>query len=233
MFNIFGAKDKSIIDASTLQRILDEVLSTRLERLGLKKVTNYTWHEPGTKEIRHGFSYSHLKGAAGTFTWGANLDFLPTVSGSSIVYHKSPKKYLHHLFEWTDEYAMSFAGGEIAGGITTHWGKTDARKSILKLFDRYESKIEDWFNKASSIQNILEIAECQASTPKLYRHHSPDPNYILAFLYAKANEVDKAMKLFDSLSNVTLDKHEHLREKLRIKLQLLPSRLEEIERNNP
>ena len=151
MLNILSRNNNSLIDAVTLQQILDEVLSPRLERLGLTKATNYLWHVPAVKEIRQGFSYLLLKGAQGTFTWGVNIDFLPMILSGKVVYHKSAKKYIHHLFEWTDEYAGSFTGGKLAGGVTTHFGLQEAKKSISALFQRYEPKIADWFDKATTV----------------------------------------------------------------------------------
>ena len=117
MLNIFRST-KSIINAKTLQQLLDEILTPGLERMGLTKATNYSWHEQTLKEIRRGFSYNQLKGAAGTFTWGVNLDFLPIAYRNKIEYHKSAKKYAHHIFEWTNEYSNSFVGGHLQDGVT-------------------------------------------------------------------------------------------------------------------
>lgn len=218
MFNIFSRNNKSLIDAVTLQQILDEVLSPRLERLGLTKAANYLWHEPTVKEIRQGFSYSLLKGAQGTFTWGVNLDFLPMISSGKVVYHKSAKNYVHHLFEWTDEYASSFSGGQIAGGVTTHFGLQEARKSITTLFERYKPKITSWFDTAKSLENLIDIAERQVSIGKHYDIHHPRLKYVLAYLYAKANQFDKATRSFVTLSDYEFRNNEELKAKLKAKL---------------
>jgi hypothetical protein len=218
MINIFSRNNKSLIDAATLQQILDDVLSPRLERLGLKKATNYLWHEPAVKEIRQGFSYSLLKGAQGTFTWGLNLDFLPMISSGKVVYHKSAKKYVHHLFEWTDEYAGSFTGGKLAGGVTTHFGLQEAKKSIEALFQRYELKIANWFDTTATVENLIDIAERQVSIGEHFNIHHPRPKYVLTFLYAKANQHDKATKMFDTLCNHEFNNNEEVKEKLKTKL---------------
>lgn len=221
MLNIFSRNNKSLIDAATLQQILDEVLSPRLERLGLTKATNYLWHEPTVKEIRQGFSYSLLKGAQGTFTWGVNLDFLPIIASGKVVYHKSAKKYVHHLFEWTDEYASSFSGGQLAKGVTTHFGLQEAKKSITTLFERYQPKIAKWFDTAKSLENLIDIAERQIIIGKHYDIHHPRPKYVLAFLYAKTNQFDKATKLFDTFGDDEFDNNEEVKAKLKTKLLTL------------
>src|SRR5690348_8466506 len=220
MFNIFS-NDKSVIDAKTLQQILDETLAPKLQQIGLTKATNYSWHEQTLKEIRHGFSYTHLKGATGTFTWGVNLDFLPIIHRSKLEYHKSLKKYLHHLFEWTNEYSSSFTGGQMQNGITTHWGFKAAKKSIASLFDRYEHKIIKWFDTANSIENLVDIAERQVSFGKYYDIHFPRPKYVLAFLYAKTNRLDEAIKLFEAFDLFYFDNNDELKEQIRMKLLAL------------
>lgn len=207
-----------LINAATLQAILDEILSPRLEQMGLTRSASYTWQDQSTKDIRRGFSYEHLKGGTGTFRWGVNLTFLPFVTNGKIVYHKSAKKYVHHLFEWPDEYENSFLGGNLDGGITTHWGQSEARKSINRLFSKYEKRIAAWFDKTTSFENLIDIAEMQTNNKDFYKIHSPNPQYVLAFLMAKTNQVDAALKQFDSLGAYELDMNPDLKEKLKTKL---------------
>src|SRR5688572_28974149 len=220
MLNLFSS-NKSIIDAKTLQQLLDDVLSSKLQHMGLTKTTNYSWHEQTLKEIRHGFSYTQLKGASGTFTWGLNFDFLPTANRDKIEYHKSAKKYLHHLFEWTDEYSNSFIGGQLTKGVTTHFGLRETKKSIASLFERYEKKIIKWFESATNIENLVDIAERQVSFGKYYDIHFPRPKYVLAFLYAKADRPDDAIKLFDTLDMIYFDNNLDLRQRIKVKLLML------------
>ena len=217
MLNLFS-NNKTIIDAKTLQELLDEILTPKLEQIGLTKATNYCWHEQNMKDIRNGFTYNQLKGAAGTFTWGVNLNFLPIIHSDKIEYHRTAKKYMHHLFEWTNEYSNSFIGGQLKNGVTTHFGIKEARKSIINLFDKYEKTIAKWFDTAKTVENLIDIAERQVSVGKYYDIHHPRPNYVLAFLYAKANQIDKAVKLFDTLDNNEFGNNEDLRIKVKSKL---------------
>jgi hypothetical protein len=181
-------------------------------------MTNYSWHEQTLKTIRHGFSYTHLKGASGTFTWGVNFDFLPIIYRDKIEYHKTAKKYVHHLFEWTDEYAKSFIGGQLQNGVTTHFGAKEAKRSIASLFDKYQPKIIKWFDTTNTVENLIDIAERQVGFGKYYDIHSPRPNYVLAFLYSKANRIDKAIKLFDKLDLFHFDNNEETKVKVKAKL---------------
>ena len=220
MLNLFS-NNKSIIDAKVLQELLDEILTPKLKQIGLTKSTNYSWHEQTLKEIRHGFTYNLLKGSSGTFTWGVNLDFLPILHGDKIEYHRTAKKYTHHLFEWTNEYSNSFFSGQMKNGVTTHFGFKEAKKSITILFERYEQSIIQWFDTAKTIENLVDITERQIKTGNHYNIHSPSPKYILPFLYAKKHQVDKAIELFDKLELFHFDNNESAKEKVKAKLFLL------------
>ena len=204
-----------------MQQLLDEIVTPRLQQIGLTKATSYSWHEQVLKEIRLGFSYAQLKGAAGTFTWGINLDFLPIVQHDKIEYYKSAKKYMHHLFEWTDEYSSSFIGGQLINGVTTHLGLKDSKKSIRTLFERYEPKIIKWFDNTNNLENLIDIAKRQVKFGKYYDIHFPRPKYVLAFLYAKANKSDEAIKLFDTLDLSYFGNNQEKKDQIKSKLLLI------------
>ncbi len=152
--------------------------------------------------VRQVFGYSRLKGETGTFVWGVCLDFVPTISSNSLKFHRTDKSVTQHLFEWTDEYSNSFFGGQLDGGITTHWGKRETKNSIHRLFDKYELKINNWLDRASIFENLIDIAEQQIKTGKSYNFHSPDQRLVLAFLQAKTNQLDSATK---TINHLTLD----------------------------
>ena len=141
-----------------------------------------------------------MKGETGTFVWGVCLDFVPTISSNKLKFHRTDKSVTPQLFEWTDEYSNSFFGGQLDGGITTHWGKRETKNSIHHLFDKYEQKINQWFDRASTIENLIGIAEQQIKAGKSYNFHSPDQRLILAFLQAKTNQLDNATKTINLLA---------------------------------
>lgn len=221
MLNFFGFNKPAIIDKATLIQILDETISPRLEKNGLVRTGNYQWHETTVKQIRCGFSYMHLKGAAGTFSWGVNLDFVPLVINGKIVYHKSAKNYLHHLFEWPDEYANSFYGGELNGGVTTHFGAKKARHAIVRLFNQYEEKIMAWYNRNSTLEALIQTAELQLTEGQHYNLQTPGARYILPFLYAKTKQKDSAIDFFDRLPDTKFGNNAELRNIVKEKLLLL------------
>jgi hypothetical protein len=190
---------KSPIAKETLNRILEETISTRIEKKGFKWDKNSLWFTDNKNSIRQVIKYVKLKGEAGTFFWGVCLDFVPTISDNKVIYHRSEKNVTLHLFEWTDEYANAFFGGQL-GGVTTHYGENEARQSIARLFDNYENKIFGWFENANTIDNLIRIATQQIQAEKSYTMHSPDPKFILAFLLAKAGQLDKGILTYEQLS---------------------------------
>ncbi len=197
MLNFFKAK--SPVDKETLNRILQETVSARLEKKGFKWDGSSLWFKDNKSSIKQVFQYVRLKGEQGTFAWGVCLDFVPTISGGKMKYHRTDKSVKLHLFEWTEEYANSFFGGQLGNGVATHWGETEAKQSIARLFDKYQKEILDWFESASSIDNLIEIAKRQIQTERSYIVHSPNPKFVLAFLLAKSGQLDKAMFTFEQL----------------------------------
>jgi hypothetical protein len=221
MFKLFDSPSfEPEIDAKTLQTLLDEIVTPRLLKKGFAKRGNYGWRNDNNK-FRQRIGYTRLKGAAGTFTWGVNIDFIPLVRSDRIEYYKTDKRFLLHLWEGTDEYRSSFSGGDIKKGIASHWGFKNARETISDLFDRYEEKIFEWFAKADSLEQLIETAQQQAAHDNFYNIHSPRPTFVLAFLYAKAKKVDKAMKAFETLEMYQFDNSEELKDKVKAKLLML------------
>jgi hypothetical protein len=117
----------------------------------------------------------------------------------NVSFSRTDKSIKPLLFEWTDEYAKSFFGGNLTEGITTHWRIKETNLSITKLFDRYEEKINTWFDYTSTIENLLEITKRQIETGKSYDFHNPNPKLILAFLQAKTQQHNLAIKTITDL----------------------------------
>ncbi len=198
MINIF--QNRKLIDSQTLREILDEIISPRFISRGLVWDRNYLWFDQSKNSIRQVFKYSKLKGETGTFDWGVCIDFVPTISSKKLRFHRTDKSVQLHLFEWTDEYSNSFFGGKLEGGITTHWGKQRAKHSVKHLLDKYEQKINNLFDNAQTIENLIEIAQRQIATGKSYNSHSPDQRLVLAFLQAKTKQFDEATKTINQLA---------------------------------
>ena len=203
-----------------MQTLLDEIVTPKLLKRGFDKKGNYGWRNDNNK-FRRGIGYTRLKGAAGTFLWGINIDFIPIVRSNRIEYYKTCKRFLTHLSEGTDEYRNSFSGGDIKNGIASHWGLKKAERTITNLFERYEEKIFEWFDKTDSVGQLIEIALQQIAHVNFYNIHSPRPQFVLAFLYAKANDINKAINVFETLEMYQFDNSEEIKEKTKAKLLML------------
>ena len=196
--NFFQNAD--LVDSQTVEQLLDKIISPGLSERGLIWNGKYLWFDEPKNSIRQVFEYSRLKGETGTFVWGVCLDFVPTIFSNKLKFHRTDKSVTQHLFEWTDEYSNSFFGGKLNGGITTHWGKRETKNSIQRLFDNYEQKINKWFDRASTFENLIDIAEQQIKTGKSYNLHNPNQRLVLAFLQAKTNQFDIATKTINELT---------------------------------
>jgi len=199
--SFFFEKHQLPIDKQTLRDILNKVISPRLKKYGLVWNGNYLWFDQPRDSIRCVFYYTLLKGETGTFTWGVCPDFIPTITASNkLQFHRTDKNVKPLLFDWPNEYANSFSGGNLKNGVTTHWGEKDTERSVKDLMDRYEDKIFNWFKTASSLQGLIQIAESQVEIGKSYNIHYPNPKLVLAFLYSKALQKDKAMQMIEFLN---------------------------------
>ena len=197
----FFKSHKVPVDKETLRDILDKVISPRLKTYGLIWDGKYLWFDQPHDSIRLVFQYTLLKGETGTFTWGVCPDFMPTITASNkLQFHRTDKSAIPLLFEWPNEYANAFSGGNLKGGITTHWGKRETERSVKDLMDRYESQILNWFKMASSLEGLIQIAERQVETGNSYDLHSPSPKFVLAFLYGRTSQMDKAIQTLELLN---------------------------------
>ncbi|MBZ4191842.1 hypothetical protein [Niabella beijingensis] len=194
-------KNRDLINTGQLLEILDQNLSPRLKARGLLWNGSYLWFDGFRNSVRRVFGYSLLKGGQGTFTWGVCLDFIPTLSGNNLRLHRTDKSVKLQLFEWTDEYAASFNknSDDKSESNVTHWGAYNAKQSVKKLMDKYEARIFKWFDAAYTLEDVIKIAEYQVAEGKIYKFHNPDPQWILAFLYAKTKEHQKAIEIIHML----------------------------------
>ena len=202
MFEVF--KNKTPISNSSLKSILNDLISPRVNKLGLQWDGNYMWFSNSENSIRRVLKYSLLKGEQGTFSWGVCFDFVPTISGTKLNYHRTERSVTLQLFEWTDEYANSFFGGQLADGVTSHWGIQTAKKSIHNLFKRYEKKIFDWFENNNNLDSLIQISDHQTKSGGIYKLNSPSPEYVLAFLLAKTSRIKEAISTFENIEH-TID----------------------------
>src|SRR5882757_8613940 len=125
------------MENKTLLETLKEVISPRLSKIGLNFCNDYFWFSESMNSIRKVFRYSLLKGNQGTFVWGVCFDFIPTISRNTLKFHRTENSVILHLFEWTDEYANSFEGGKLDGGVISHSDINKLGKSIDRLLDTY------------------------------------------------------------------------------------------------
>lgn len=207
---------QSILNKAQLNTILEDIVSPVLSKKDLTAQRAGTWTSAFINGIAKIFSYTQLKGGQGTFTWGVCFNFLPTFSAGQIKFTRTENSAKPHLFEWTDEYANSFFGGNLKGGICSEWGEQEARSSIKYLLNKYQARIFAWYDSASSIEGAIKIARYQANIGRSYKYHSPSPEFVLAFLLARIGATEDALAQFDKFSHTQMDQEQL--EKLRANL---------------
>jgi len=197
MFKLFGRN--GIVESSDISQLLNTIITPELENYGFKFNGEYKWASDKKDAIRKVISYQKLKGATGILTWGFCFDFVPSISGSSLRWNKTEKSSTLHLFEWPSDYAECLAGDRIDFQRVSHWGKNELKETLKNHFALNKSSILNWFNQACDLDNMILLAQDQIYKGDSYKIHHPNPEYILMFLYAAANETDKAMNLLNKL----------------------------------
>lgn len=196
------------MDGNELKQLLHEILTPGLKAKGLDGHEGYLWFNQPENSIRKVFQYIPLKGGQGTFAWGVCLDFVPSFSGRELTFHKTDKSVRPLLFAWTDTYADSFFGKALKE-IDTLNGIKETEKSVLRLFEKYNSAMDAWFKRAESIDGLIELAGEQVLEGKSYDLHNPDPKLVLAFLMARVGREEEA-----KLTVGTMDIDDDLKEML-------------------
>jgi len=198
--SIFNLKsDSNLVQGSELKIILNDIISPRLSARDFKWDKGYKWINNTNEGIVSIIKYDLIKGGCGTFSWGVYLDCVPKICGRKMKGIGSKSYLVQHLFEWTKEYASSFVGGNMDGGIALHWGRRKTKKSIEDLFNKIEPSMYEWLKRAVSINALIPVAEKQISDKGNYVIHAPRPDLILACLFIEAYEFEKANSIIDGL----------------------------------
>lgn len=198
IFNFF--KEPELLNSEQIKSNLDSYISPKLKDIGLKYYGNYFWFSDSINGIRKVVHYINLKGASGILTWGVCLDFVPTFSKSNTIrWNRTENSLKLHLFEWPKDYKGSFQGEGLNFTRVSHWGEKEFKKSLNKHFDENKEDIFEWLSKANSIDEVIQIAKYQINAQG-YSIHSPNPEYVLLFLYAQKKQINESLAILEQLN---------------------------------
>lgn len=189
-----------------LKLILDQLISPRLIQFGLKWRGDYYWIGENNDGIRRVVHYSLLTsgGYRGVLTWGVALDFVVLPSGGKLIYNRTARSAKLHLFEWPQGYIDCFSGTEIVdgNGVVSHSSQI-IFQTLDKVINDELPNIERFFRKSSELEGLIEITKEQIEkNTSLGQIHNPSPMYILAFLYAKNGQKDKACDMLENTNSI-------------------------------
>jgi hypothetical protein len=185
------------ITGQELLLLLDRVISPRVYSLGLKWHGDYTWISESINGIRKLVHYGRFtrSGIRGCISWGISLDFVMIPKGNKLIHNRTKKTAMIHIGEWSDGYLRSFRGEEMIDGVgvASHFSHI-AEKTLTQAIEGELNNIKAFYDNASSLDQIIEIAKNQLeiSESSFANMRFPSPAYILAFIYAKLGNLQLA-----------------------------------------
>lgn len=189
LFNIEDPSNLNVPDAKTIEIILNEVVTPKLNQNGLDNSSKkYIWqgdyNEVGIKPIIQ-FSYRATRGSI----WvGFNFKFIPFITKNKALRYYS---YNQHLFESKSYFDKK-------SGISL-WNETFFRKSLQRYFDKNIKAINKFLNDFNTIEANIKLARRQINSDDFaYRHRFPDQEFVLVYLLNKAKKTDEMQRLIAS-----------------------------------
>ena len=183
--------------------ILDEIVTVKFAEIGLKNWNGkYLWYSDFNDEgIKHVIEYNVLKHYGGSFSYGNCFNFIPTISNSKLVNHKTEKSTAIIYHKRLNGWQKSLKNNSLINPdkISTI-NEEKFRSSLNKVLKENLPKLKKWFEDNNTIeQNIQSLIQDANNPPYEIGYRINSYEYILAFLYAKKSEL--------SLSNFWLNKH--------------------------
>lgn len=189
-----------------------------LKKLGLENVKHNAWlSEENSLGIRKMVKYQYAKGRA-TIVWGICLTFMPIPSGKKLKYQRTNSSADFHLFESADEfkYYTNLSINDTDKGSIYHQ-RHRFENDLIRVINEEMPAITSWFERADTIDGLIEIAEEQIS--KNWFTHYPSLHYVLAFLYAKKGNWGKALEyLHYCLDYEAIQNHEDKLKEILLKI---------------
>jgi hypothetical protein len=204
---------------------LNTILSPKFADFGLVWRDDGCWVEPNDTTIRRIVRFARLKGDSAVIEWGLSLNFVPTLSGLRLVYHRTWRAARLDVFESPRSYRQSFSGAVSFERIDCRDGFLDG--SLAQYFSTIAPELVDWFDRVRSIEGVGQELERQVQSPdSVYRIHHPSPSFVLAFVKAARGDmagakssledalggstnVEQAAKLRSALAKLGLEETEH------------------------
>jgi len=173
---------------------LDRIISPRLSQFGVVWRGDNNWVAAGSVAIRRVLRLLPLKGSRAVISWGYSLSFVPHISGTQLLYHKTFKSARLDVFDWPASYARSFSEATSFESIDLFTGRFES--SLNEYFDAEIANVALWFERVRDLTGIeVELRRQIASASLAYRLHYPSPSYILPFVVAARGDIQEAEML--------------------------------------
>ncbi|WP_298115159.1 hypothetical protein [Flavobacterium sp.] len=181
--------------------IFNEIVTPKLAEIGLVNWNGkYIWFSNFNEEgIKHVVEYNVFKYFGGSFSYGNCYNFIPTISGRKLIYHKTDKSTKIIYYKKSEGWQKSDdEHSPINIDKVSTVNEEKFRKSLNEVLDRNISKFQKWFQQNESIeQNIQNLIKDIEQEKKEFIRRIISFDYILCFLYTRKGDVDAAKKHFN------------------------------------
>jgi len=194
--------------------IFKEIVTPKFAEIGLTNWDGkYIWYSDFNNEgIKHVIEYNVFKYYGGSFSFGNCFDFIPTISGKKLVYHKTDKStkiiYYKRLEGWQKKMENN---SPINPDKISTVNERKFRESLNRVLSENLPKLKKWFNGMGNIdENIEGILDDIKNPPYEIGQRIISFEYILAFIYKQKNEIKNAEywieKHFEKVLNSKIEK---------------------------
>ncbi|MCZ8197010.1 MAG: hypothetical protein O9267_05350 [Flavobacterium sp.] len=181
-------------------KVFNEIVTPRLAEIGLKNWNGkYIWFSDFNEEgVKHVVEYNVFKYFGGSFSFGNCYNFIPTISGRKLIFHKTDKSTKIIYYKKSEGWQKSDdEDSPINIDHISTVNEEKFHKSLNEVLDRNLPKFEKWFEQNESIeQNIKSLLKDVEHEKKEFIRRIISFDYILYFLYRQKGNKNEAEKHF-------------------------------------
>ena len=212
LFDDIQDMDEVLLDKRL--EVFQEIVSPAFAEIGLHNWNGkYRWFSDFSEEgIKHVIEYQVFKGYGGSFYYGICFDFIPTISGKKLIFHRTEKSTRIIYEKLIEGWQNDKEGKSSKPYKVKTFNEHKFRVSLNKVLWYNTPKIQKWFKANTTLAQITNSLLEDVKNPP-YMHEFEGKiityEYILAFIYKNKKDTETSQywinKHFEKSSNTELE----------------------------